>query len=223
VPKRNEMTNAVHAVLTVAVFGATGGVGRAVVRETLADGHAVRALVRDGKRAADLGSVDIVIGDLADAEAIDRTVAGADAVVWTVGATRNSPDQVTLFTDAAAALVASMERHDVPRLIALSGAGITITGERKPLGGRVMSAAVRLIVRHVVEAKVREYEVFSRSRLDWTLVRPPRVVEGAATGRVTAGDRLTGRRVTQGDLARFMVDQIRDPAYLRRAPFVSSG
>jgi putative NADH-flavin reductase len=64
--------------------------------------------------------------------------------------------------------------------------------------------------------------VFRRSDLDWTLVRPPRVADGEQTGRYVAADTLAGPRVTSGDLAAFMVDQITDTTYLRAAPFVSS-
>ncbi len=115
-----------------------------------------------------------------------------------------------------------MNRHGVRRLVALSGAGITIVGERKPLSGRVLSAAVGLIVRHVVESKRREYVVFRDSGLDWTLVRPPRVVEGEPTGRVASGATPARRQVTEGDLADFMVGQVSDRSYVRAAPYMGS-
>jgi hypothetical protein len=115
-----------------------------------------------------------------------------------------------------------MKRHGVRRLVALSGAGITLEGERKPIRGRLMSSAVRLLVRHVVEAKRREYLVFRDSGLDWTLVRPPRVVEGGPTGHVLASNTVVGSRITQADLAAFMVGQLDDHAYIGAAPYVSS-
>ncbi len=85
-----------------------------------------------------------------------------------------------------------------------------------------MSMFVGLVVRHVVEAKRREYLVFRDSGLDWTLVRPPRVVEGSATGRIQAGSVLTGQQVAQGDLAAFMVQQLDDRTSIGAAPYVSS-
>lgn len=58
----------------------------------------------------------------------------------------------------------------------------------------------------------------------WTAVRPTRVVDGPATDRlrveVVAGN--MGMKVNRGDLARFMVDELTDQTYIRRAPFVSS-
>ena len=47
---------------------------------------------------------------------------------------------------------------------------MNVPGERKPLSGRITTALVRLLARNVVEAKQREFEVVSRSDLDWTMV-----------------------------------------------------
>lgn len=76
--------------------------------------------------------------------------------------------------------------------------------------------------RNAAEAKRREYEVFGVSDLDWTLVRPPRVVAGPPTGRVVIGDRLVSSSVTQGDLAEAMLRLATDRSFIRAAPFVST-
>ena len=84
-----------------------------------------------------------------------------------------------------------------------------------------MTAIVGIIARHVVESKLREYEVFHQSGLELTLVRPPRVVPGAAAEGYRAGASLQGSRVTDGTLARFMARQIDDRTYVGEAPFVA--
>lgn len=207
--------------MRVTVFGATGGIGRQVADRLVRAGHEVNAFVRESRAALPPG-VTTTVGDLGDADSVTRAVTGSDAVIWAVGATANRPDQVATFETGARNVVAAMQRTGARRLVALSGAGITVDGERKPLAGRLMSAFVALAVRHVVEAKRREYLVFRDADLDWTLVRPPRVVEGEATGRVRAGPALAGRSVTRGDLAEFMVAQLTDRTYVRQAPYVSS-
>jgi putative NADH-flavin reductase len=208
--------------MNVCVIGATGGIGVEVVRAALAARHQLSVLVRDPARLAAGDGVRVVVGDLADLESMAAAVEGCQAVIWTVGATSNTADQPPLFESGAGNLVAAMKRHDVRRLVALSGAGVTLPGERKPLRARLMSAFVARIVPHVVEAKRREYEIFAGSGLDWTLVRPPRVVEGRATGRRVVGDRLAGARVTQGDLAEVMVELLTDERFREQAPYVSS-
>jgi len=208
--------------MKIVVFGATGSIGKHVVREALAAGHAVRALVRDPTKMPVDDRVELIVGDLTDPPTVSRAVAGMDAVVWAAGASGNTADQVPIFESAARNLVEAMRANAVRRLVALSGAGITLDGERKPIAGRLMSALVKVAARYVYEAKRREYEVFTASDLDWTLVRPPRVVEGSPTGRVVVGTELVGRQVTEGDVAYSMVGQLNDAANVRAAPYVSS-
>jgi uncharacterized protein YbjT (DUF2867 family) len=70
--------------LNITVTGATGTQGGAVVRALIARGHPVRAVTRDpgsaaAKTLAGLGA-EVIAGDLADRAAMDRAVAGVDAV-----------------------------------------------------------------------------------------------------------------------------------------------
>jgi uncharacterized protein YbjT (DUF2867 family) len=72
--------------LTVLVVGATGSIGRLVVEQAIRKGHAVRALVRNPRKA--LGSfpdVDVVAGDLTRPDSLVPAVAGVDAIVFTHG------------------------------------------------------------------------------------------------------------------------------------------
>lgn len=73
--------------MNVTVFGATGGVGSQVVDQLRSRGHTVTAYVRNpGKVPGTWGEdVAVVVGELSDAAAIDRTVQGADAVVSALG------------------------------------------------------------------------------------------------------------------------------------------
>ena len=208
--------------MKVTVFGATGNSGRRVVAAALAAGHAVSVLVRDPARLADADGLRVVAGDITDEAAVEQAVAGSEGVIWAVGPSSNTPDQPLLFETAARTLVAAMQRAGARRLVALSGAGVTVPGETKPLAHRLASVFVGLMVRHVVDAKQREYAVFAASGLDWTLVRPPRVVDGPPSGQRRAGDRPAGARVTSADLAEFMVEQLTDITYLGRAPYVGS-
>ena len=63
-------------VMRIAVFGATGKIGRHVVQQALAAGHQVATLVRDGgKLTANPGrGLLVVIGDLLDPGAVARVV-----------------------------------------------------------------------------------------------------------------------------------------------------
>ncbi len=70
----------------IAMTGATGFAGRHAVAELLQQGYRLRALVRDPANAALPAAVEAVTGDLADAAALARLVAGADGVIHLAGA-----------------------------------------------------------------------------------------------------------------------------------------
>ncbi|XVV00022.1 SDR family oxidoreductase [Actinosynnema sp. CA-248983] len=65
--------------MTVLVTGATGTVGRHLVHQLLAEGHAVRALTRDPARANLPDAVEVVRGDTTDAESLRAAFTGATA------------------------------------------------------------------------------------------------------------------------------------------------
>jgi uncharacterized protein YbjT (DUF2867 family) len=71
----------------VLVVGATGSIGRLVVDEALRQGHEVRALVRDPRRAGTLpAGVRRSVGDLTRPDTLVAAVDGIDAIVFAHGA-----------------------------------------------------------------------------------------------------------------------------------------
>ena len=71
--------------LTILAVGATGSIGRLVVEQALADGHRVRALIRDPRKAALPAAVERAIGDLTKSATLTEAVREVDAVVFTHG------------------------------------------------------------------------------------------------------------------------------------------
>jgi putative NADH-flavin reductase len=209
----------------LALLGATGFVGAEVLRTALAAGLEVKALVRDPTRLVQQGGLEVVQGDARDRAAVERAVAGTRAVISVLGTRRGEKPGADELAQMMRNVLAAMQEEGVRRLVAISGAGILVPGERKPFPHNLISGLVRILARRAVDAKQREYEVLRRSDLDWTAVRATRVVEGPATGRIRVGTDAgsIGMRVTRGDLAAFLVGLVSDGGYVREAPFISSG
>lgn len=142
----------------LAITGATGFVGSAVLETALAQGHRVRALAR--REQAARGGVEWVRGDLEDTAALAAMVAGADAVIHVAGLT-NTPDPAAFEAanvTGTANVLAAMKAADVRRLVFVS----SLSARQPELSAYGAS-------------KARAEALVEASGLDWTTVRPPGV------------------------------------------------
>ena len=205
--------------MQVAVLGATGATGRLVVDELVRRGHEVAALTRAAPPAG-APAVRWVEGDARDATALAALVSGADAVVSALGPRRGDR---TLHREVAPHLIDAMGTAGVRRFVGVSGAGIDVPGDRKSARDRLISALVRRLGGEAVRDKAVERELWAASDLDWTLVRPPRLVDGPGTGRLEHSADRSPRRtsLTRADLAAFVVQLVERPEYVRQAPLVA--
>lgn len=205
--------------MRVTVFGATGRVGRHVVRAALAAGHEPTILSRSPGPAAD-DRVNVVRGDVGDLGAVRQALAGSDAVISALGPRSNTRQDELALEAGMRNITHVMSEAGVSRLVALSGAGIQVPGDREPLVDRVVSRFVRVAARHVVGAKQREFAVFAATDLSWTAVRPAIVTGGEPRGYRLSLVLRPGARTTRADVGQAMVDLLTDEAFLRAAPFV---
>jgi uncharacterized protein YbjT (DUF2867 family) len=207
--------------MKVLVLGATGGTGRAIVREAGAQGHSVVALVRSKAKATDLAVAELVEGDARDEQALSRALEGCSGVISSLGTPMSPFREVTLLSVATRALVKAMERRNVRRLVCITGLG---AGDSRGHGGFVFDTLILpLLLRKVYEDKNRQEDAVRASKLDWVLVRPVVLNDKPARGTVRAETDLSGIHggtVARGDVAKFVVQQLTDDRWLRRAPLI---
>lgn len=209
--------------MRIAVIAATGRTGRLVTEELLRRGHDVSVLVRSPEKLGSLAErVRVESGSSTDPAALDRVLAGGvDAVVSALGPTARETD---LHSRTAEALIEAMHARGVRRFVGVSGAGIDVPGDQKGRRDRIISRIIRTIGGAMAADKPREYRVLAESDLDFTLVRPPRLVDGPGTGHWVHDAHRPGRSssIRRADLAAFLADVVEQGSYLRQAPFVSS-
>lgn len=139
----------------VLVLGATGYIGGRLIPRLLAGGYRVRALSRNSSRVAALPwaeDVDIVEGDAADTDAMDRAMAGVDLVYYLVHSMTSGHDYGKLDRTIALNVARSARTNDVDRIIYLGGLhpdGVELAAHlesRKEVGDILLATAVPTIV-----------------------------------------------------------------------------
>ena len=208
--------------MKVLLLGATGGTGREIVREAGAQGHSVVALVRSKTKATDLAGATLVEGDARDEQVLSLALKGCSGVISSLGTAVSPFREVTLLSVATRALVKAMEGRNVRRLVCITGLG---AGDSRGHGGFLFDNLLfPLLLRKVYADKNRQEDVVRASKLDWVLVRPVVLNDKPATGTVRALTDLSGIHggaVSRGDVAKFVIQQLTDDTWLRRAPLIT--
>ena len=221
--------------MKLVVLGGSGGVGRHVVGQALAAGHAVTLYLRPSTAFEAPEGARVVRGTLEDASALAGAFAGADAVLSSVGmqrknpknpwsATRSPPD---LCEASARTIVAAMKRAGVNRIVAVSAAGVGDSAARLNLVMRFFLATTMIGAAYRDLAKMEQ--VYAESGLDWVAPRPTRLTDGdhAASLKVVeafgAMDAIARRDVARWMLAALEVSSWPAEAWDGRTPQISAG
>jgi putative NADH-flavin reductase len=201
--------------MRIAILGAAGQTGRALIAEALRRGHEVIALARDPDRVESRDPrVTRRRADAFDRASVVAGLAGADAVVTTVGKLDLRDKRVNLSTAAHAAVVEGMAAHGVGRLVAISSLGAAKGVNRKGIRRNLYLWFRR---RYYGDMHEMEKQVLAARGAGATVVRAPMLDNGPAEGRfelVTDPLRLPrGLHVSRADLARFILDELERPVH----------
>lgn len=160
--------------MKLCVFGASGPVGRAVVGQALDAGHDVIAVTRRPDSFGLSGPrLRIFAADVLDVSAVEEAIAGADAVISTVGALP-SRKPVTTYSAGTRNMIQAMSAQGLRRVVCVSSKELDEAGTRdEPLLYRFIFARLLGLVNHTIYADMRRMEGLLRdSDRDWTIIRP---------------------------------------------------
>ena len=206
---------------TVAIIGASHGIGLETLRLALKQGHQVRALARSADSIqVDHPNLEKIAGSALSKADVDRAVAGADAVITALG-TPPTLSPVKLFSDSSRIVTQSMADHGVQRLIAVTGIG---AGDSRGTGGFIYAQFFQpIFLGTIYDDKTREEAIIRESDLAWTIVRPGFLTRFPAKGRyrvLTDPEDWEGGFITRGDVADFLVKQIDDKSCIHMTPLL---
>ncbi|MBX3132412.1 MAG: SDR family oxidoreductase [Gemmatimonadaceae bacterium] len=199
----------------LALFGATGRVGTRVLEYAIADSHRLRALVRDPAKLAPRDSLEVVQGDVLVPADVERTVAGTDAVISTLGGA-GVDDPGDAQSQGMRNIVAAMQQLGVHRVLGVAGGGIldSVHG-----GLRHDQPTFPAVFKKVSNKHKEAWHAMRDSGLDWTMVATGDIVPGERTGTYrTLEDFLPegARKISVEDVADFLLRALRDSAHLKK-------
>lgn len=206
--------------MKIALIGATGFVGKAVLEELLSRGHSVRALQRDAAQLAARAGLETRAVDVLGAADLATELAGVDAVVSAFNAGWSNPNLHDDFLRGSDA-IANAARQAGVRLIVVGGAGSLFIAPGQQL---VDSPAFPAEWK---QGALAAREALTRLRadtttLDWTFVSPAmQMAPGARTGQFRLGGEVPVRdaegenRISLEDLAVAIVNELEAPQHRR--------
>ena len=208
--------------MNVLVFGSSGGTGRELVRQALEQGHVVTAFARDpAKLDINHTNLRVAQGNVADYAAVERAVKNQDAVMCALGSSsplRRDP----ILIEGVRNIIDAMERAGGRRLIYLSFLGVRNGRNQLSFLGKYIIAPLAL--RNVVADHEAKERLIKQSRLNWTIVRAPKLTNGRRMGTYRSGGEIGANSIiptiSRADVADFMLKQLAGDTYLRKAPGV---
>lgn len=206
------------------VVGATGPTGRQITEQALSQGHVVTALVRNSAQANLPPAVTKMEGNVLDPDSLKAAVAGQEAVLCSLGSGATGPfKKMTMLSEGTRHLVAAMQAAGVRRLVCITGVG---AGDSKGHGPWYYNWLIQpLVLRGVYHDKDRQEAVVRGSGLEWTLVRPGILTNGAARGvaAVRTYTDLAGvyaGTISRADVAAWCLREVVDGQYRGQAPVI---
>ena len=211
--------------MNIALIGASGFIGSALLGEALSRGHQVSALVSRPERLTERTNLRAVKADVQDSAALAAQLKGHQAVISAFSGHAQT-DVLGYYLSGFRSILQATKQADVPRLLVVGGAGslevapgvLLIDTPEFPAAYKGTAEGARQALQLLRE---EEY-------LDWTMLSPSlMIVPGERTGKFRlGGDELLfgaagDSRISVKDYAVAMIDELERPAH-RRARFTVS-
>ena len=202
--------------MKVAIIGASGFIGSALVNEALKRGHEVTAIVRHPEKIT-VSNPNLIVkkGDVQDAEALSKLIAGNEAVISSFNA-HDTPTYLSLLNG----VMSGIRKAGIKRLLLVSGAGSL---EIAP-GVQLLDTPEFPEAWKGGASAAREgfYLLKQQQDLDWSVFSPAaNIFPGESTGKFRLGkdtlvtDTNGESKISNGDFAIAMIDELEQSKHVK--------
>ena len=194
------------------VFGASGGTGIEVVEQALEAGHHVTAILRyPEKFSIRHEQLRIVQGDVLNPQTFEHLFFGIDIVVSCLGSRNREP--TTIYSQGVTNILTEMQKVNVTRIICLSAGAVVVPPNASFFMKFIIKNILQRLFKYSYVDMLKMENILKHSELNWTVIRPPRLLKGDKTGkyRTSTTDYLPGMSsLTRADLAHYIIHHLED-------------
>jgi putative NADH-flavin reductase len=210
--------------MRLTVFGATGRIGQLVVQQALDAGDEVVAVVRSQYEMSHPSLEVVHVSGLTDPAALVPALKGSDAAISGVGA--RSRKDVTVASSTTRVILRALQDAGVRRFVAVTAAPVGPTPPGESFVTRAIAMPLlRRLLRPIYDDMATMEADIRASGLDWTVVRPPRLLDKPLTGRyrrAIGANVPRGNTIGRADVAHAMLAVLADSATIGQPVGVAS-
>ncbi|MFJ7952933.1 NAD(P)H-binding protein [Lysinibacillus sp. NPDC096418] len=206
----------------IAIVGGTGKVGRHIAAKAVQNGYQVRMLVRNPEKITYKDNrIEVVIGDIQNIDTIRTLLKDCQSVINTFG---QPIKETPIYSKVTDNILEVMDEFEIERYIGVTGGSLTINGDKKSFMNRVGAKLFEILYSKMMLDKKNEWLILQQNKqINWTLFRLPFIKESLeiANVKVSLVD-MPGTKITNQDIATYIINQIKDHKYIHQAPFISN-
>ena len=206
----------------IALIGGTGKSGTYLTQDLIKRNYKIKMLLRNPSRLSiDPSQIEIVEGNVREFETIHTLLRNSTAVVSMLGG--HVPGETPVFSISTEHVIRAMKEYGIERYILITGLNVDVPGDKKNAQTAAATQWMKDNYPVTTMDKQKEFEILSDSGIDWTLIRLPLIEQTDERGEINVnlGD-CPGTKISAGNLADFIISQLDDLEYIRKAPFIAN-
>ena len=203
--------------MNITIIGASAGIGLEAVKRGLDRNHSIKTLSRSNIEIEEKKLLKVILGDATNKADLLSSIQNADAIIVTLGTSKNM-NATTLFSDFAQLMVEIHKENkiDIP-FIFVTGFG---AGESKNYVPWLVKMFLKYFLKDVYADKTKMEEIITNSDLNWTVVRPGRLLDKELTEKYRIENKLfkgiNVGGINRADVADFLIKQAEEQTELKK-------
>lgn len=214
----------------IAVVGGGGRTGNYLVSQLLNQEFQLKLLLRNPENISpnihlNNPDIEIIHGDVLDIEAVRSLLEGCQAVISIVGQRKDEPLVASQATTHILKVMAEFEAKgfNLRRYILVAGLNVNTPFDKKSAETKMATEWMKTNFPEIHADRQKSYEILSESNADWTLVRVPYIEFTEEKNEVSVSlEDSPGKKISAADIAGFLIGQLDDESYIRKAPFIAN-